>query len=128
MVLIVESSEDTRQLYRLWMEMSGLAVEEARNGADAISKARERRPDVVVTDLVLPDCDGVELVRQLRAHDHTRDVAIVVVTGYTGARLHRALRRQGPCAVLLKPCQYEHLRDEVLRALESSPGRGALVT
>ena len=127
-MLVVDSDQDTRELYRVWLETAGLEVEEARNGQDAFVKARGLRPAVVVTDLMLEASDGFMLAERLRAHDETHHIPIIVVTGYTSPRLHDRMRDLDALAVLLKPCSLDRLLDEVRRAVESAAGTAPVTT
>ena len=65
-VLLVEDDRDGRRLYAEWLTAAGFAVEQAHNGLQALERAVDAKPDVVVTDLNIPGIDGFELTRRLR--------------------------------------------------------------
>jgi CheY-like chemotaxis protein len=109
-VLLVEDDPDTREMYSFYLSYSGLHVTEARTGRRALERAREERPDVVVTDIAMPEMDGLELSRRLRAEEPTHDVPIIAVSGQASDRARQA----GADIVLEKPCQ----PDRLLRAIE----------
>jgi DNA-binding response OmpR family regulator len=79
-ILIVEDDRDIADLIAHYLERAGHASTVVGNGADALSKARERAPDVLVLDLMLPGLDGLEVCRALRAHPATADVPIIMLT------------------------------------------------
>ena len=65
LVLIVEDDQSTRLMYREFLNHSGFRTADAHNGFQALEKARELRPDLVVTDIAVPGMDGFEFCRAL---------------------------------------------------------------
>ncbi len=124
-VLVVDHDKDTRELYRTWLEMAGLQVEDAEDAPCALAKVRGVRPAVLVTEIVLPGTDGLSLARRLRADDRTRDISIILVTGYPTSAFEDEIRTLGIRAVLLKPCSLEQLRHEIRSAIEEASGAPA---
>ena len=113
-VLLVEDDPQGRRLYADWLSLAGFRVEQAHNGLQALERARETMPDVIVTDLHIPGIDGFELARQLRLDVRTRAIPVLAVTGYAAfaADPERA-RRAGCDAVLPKPCSAEDLETAI---------------
>ncbi|HYF95757.1 MAG TPA: response regulator transcription factor [Symbiobacteriaceae bacterium] len=68
-VLVVDDEPNIRELCRLYLEQEGFQVEEAADGIEAVRKAKERQPDLVVLDLMLPGKNGFDVCRELRAVD-----------------------------------------------------------
>jgi CheY-like chemotaxis protein len=114
-VLLVEDDCDTREMYSLYLSYSGLHVTEARTGRRALERAREERPDVVVTDIAMPEMDGLELSRRLRAEEPTHDVPIIAVSGQASDRARQA----GADVVLEKPCDPDRLLHAIEDVLKS---------
>ena len=86
MVLLAEDFEDARELYRDYLEFSGFTVETATNGREAIDRALELQPDIILMDASMPVLDGWQATRELKAQ--SRDEA------HPGARAHRACVRR----------------------------------
>lgn len=80
-VLVVDDEEIARYLLRQHLTTPRQVVSEAASGADALQLAHETRPDVICLDLGLPELDGIEVLRRLKADPSTRDIPVVVVTG-----------------------------------------------
>src|SRR5207248_2057595 len=84
-VLIVDDTEDSRYLLRRTLEKHGWIVEEASTGREAIDKLRASEPDVVVLDYLLPDTEGVALLRRMR--DAGSKAPVVALTGHGSERV-----------------------------------------
>ena len=102
-VLLVEDNDDTRRMMSRALAHAGHEVREAADGKSAISLAAGLRPDVVVLDIGLPDIDGYEVARRLRASPPARAASIVAVTGYGRDEDRRRARAAGIDAHLTKP-------------------------
>ena len=113
-VLLVEDDRDTREMYCQYLSYSGLNVTEAATGRRALESVARQLPDVVVTDIAMPEMDGLELSRRLRAQAPTRDVPIIAVSGQASDRAFEA----GADVVLDKPCEPArllHVIEDVLK-------------
>lgn len=117
-VLLVDDAIDNRELYSLFLTQSGFQVSEASQGFEALERlTRLPVPDILVTDIVLPDMDGFELCRRMKAQPLFQDVPIIAITALpmTDRELSRA-RDAGSSVLLQKPCLPETLMLEI-RAL-----------
>ena len=116
-VLVADDDRDTRELYRACFDTSGYRTAEAGTGSQAIVSAVEIVPDVLLTDYVLPDVDGLTIARRLKADVRTAAIHILMVTGYANADLQRQAAAAGIDRVLLKPCLPQAVMREVSRTL-----------
>ncbi len=76
-ILVVDDEPNITQLLKLYLSRSGFQVETAANGEDALRKTRALRPDLIVLDLKLPDIDGLEVCRRVRAES---DIPLIMLT------------------------------------------------
>jgi CheY-like chemotaxis protein len=109
-VLIVEDNDDMRQMLHEALTFSGHVVREARDGATALAVAAELRPDVALIDIGLPDLDGYEVARRLRAAPGGRRMGLVALTGYGQPEDQRKAFDAGFDAHLTKPVAPERLK------------------
>ena len=116
-VLLVEDDRDTREMYATYLTYSGLCVTPTPTGRVALEKVRASRPDVVVTDIAMPDMDGLELSRRLRANRSTHDVPIIAVSGQASERAREA----GADIVVDKPCEPDTLLHLIEGVLNREP-------
>ena len=82
-ILVVEDETPLVTLLRYNLEEAGFEVVEATDGEEALISVRERRPDLVVLDWMLPAVSGIEVCRQLRRRPETRDVPVIMLTART---------------------------------------------
>lgn len=100
-VLIFEDNASIRELLTFFFQRRGFAVVFAEDGTDAVALARERKPDLIVMDLIMPGKDGVEAVGDLRREGDKTPVIMLTSKNYAADR-ERALAT-GANAYLLKP-------------------------
>lgn len=105
---MVDDEPDLRLILRRLLERAGHEVVEAIHGRQALQSVGEARPDLVVTDLMMPVMDGDELIRRLRADPATADIPILAVTAFA------TQETAADVAVVLKPYRPEGL----LRAVD----------
>ena len=116
-VLLVEDTEDNRQMMRRLLEMSGFQVVEAINGKEAVEAALEVRPQIILMDLSLPYIDGLAATRRIRSLPGLNRVPIVAVSAHDTADFHSEALAAGCDAYVTKPINYGELEDLVNRLL-----------
>lgn len=79
-MLVADDDEDILALVVYRLEQADYDVASATNGAEALTLARERIPDLAILDVMMPKLDGYEVTRQIRAHDETRGVPVILLT------------------------------------------------
>jgi CheY-like chemotaxis protein len=112
-ILIVDDFSDNREMYAEYLVFSGFRVSEAVDGHEALRKASEVLPDLIVMDLSLPRLDGWEATRRLKADRRTRLIPVVALTGHALEGNAQAAFDSGCDAFLTKPCE----PDTLLRAI-----------
>jgi two-component system cell cycle response regulator DivK len=118
LVLVVDDYEDTLFLYSEYLSFAGFRTSTAVNGAEAIAKARAEHPDVIAMDLSMPDMDGWEATRLLKADSSTRGICIIALTGHAEPAFVESAKHAGCDHFLAKPCLPEELMREVLACLD----------
>lgn len=116
-VLLVDDYPDAREMYSEYLEFSGFQVVEAANGMEALQRALDANPDIILMDLSLPVMDGWEATRRLKADLRTAHIPIVALTGHALAGISEGAKRAGCDAFVTKPCLPEDLVKEIRRVL-----------
>ena len=81
-VLVVEDNETNLYLIRFILQKSGFEVIEAKDGASGVELAVKEKPDLVIMDIQLPDIDGLEATKRIRASEADGDIPIIALTSY----------------------------------------------
>ena len=80
LILIVEDEDDIRELVRYNLERENFAVSEAESGEAGLKAVAKKRPDLILLDLMLPGKDGLQVCRELKQNDASRDIPVVMMT------------------------------------------------
>ncbi|MBN8228658.1 response regulator [Corallococcus macrosporus] len=117
LVLVVDDYQDAREMYAEYLEFSGFRVAEAKNGQEALDKAFELVPDVILMDLSLPVMDGWEATRRLKGDVRTKAIPVVALTGHA-LKGHTDDANEAGCdAYVTKPCLPDALVDQVKKMI-----------
>jgi CheY-like chemotaxis protein len=95
-------------------------VVEASDGIEALAKATEHLPDVVITDVVMPKMDGVQLVQAIREHPDTAATPVIAMSGYHNPEARARLHQLGIAAFLQKPFSIVAIPELVARVLATT--------
>ena len=112
-ILVVDDDADARRIARTWLEGAGRRVFEAADGHECLRLAHEQSPDLILLDLVLPDMDGWEAARELRADPATASIPIMGLTGLSFPVLRKRAVEAGCDLVLTKPVSPTRLLQEI---------------
>ena len=116
-ILVVEDTEDNRQIMRDLLTSVGYELIEATNGADGVAMAKQHKPDLILMDIQLPVLDGYEATRQIKADAALRAVPIIAVTSYALAGDEAKTRAAGCDAYIAKPFSPRQLLAKVRELL-----------
>jgi DNA-binding response OmpR family regulator len=119
LVLIAEDDEDVLVLVRTVLERSGHEVMVARDGAEALELAGARRPDLAVLDISMPELDGLEVLRRLRADEETCRMPVVLLSARSQEADVALGYETGASAYIRKPFSPRELTQRVAELLAS---------
>ena len=102
-VLIVEDNPLNMKLFSAMVSAQGFEVLQATDGSSAIEMADERRPDLIIMDLQLPDMSGLDVARSLKHGDRTGEIPIIATSAYALGNDEAAIRASGCDAYMAKP-------------------------
>lgn len=124
-VLLVEDDEDGRYMLTEGLERQGAELLAAASGSEALDLLSQRRPDVLISDLGMPDMSGVELFQRVRAHPGLETLPGIALTGHAGEAHRAAAFSAGFSKHLLKPTKMSDLVAAIL-AVEVRTRAGAV--
>ena len=119
-ILLIDDDDQFRKMLRKVLEKEGYAVEEAEDGEKGIHRYRQAPADLVVTDLLMPNMEGIETLRALRASDQKVPVIVVSGGGVGGAGAYlSAARRLGASSTFTKPFDRVQFLEAVAGGLQA---------
>jgi two-component system CheB/CheR fusion protein len=114
-VLVIDDSVDMAETLKDALELYSHVVEIALSGPEGIAKARAFHPDVVLCDIGLPEMDGYEVARRMRADPDLRSIRLVALTGYGLPEERERSRTAGFEDHIVKPPTLDFLEQVVMR-------------
>ena len=115
-ILIVDDESDVREWMTAFFEDNGYATLSASNGAEAFSKAKSEKPDLVTLDITMDQESGIRALKNLQSTEETKDIPIIICTGVS-PDLRQFINRTGqlnaPAAFLEKPIERDALLKKV---------------
>ncbi len=112
-ILIVEDTNEQRDLVAMYLEMNGYHVQVANDGLQGLTQARKERPDLILMDLGMPKMDGYQMIAELRADEALKDIPIVVISAWTAATHRDRAKAAGADVFITKPFELGHILSTV---------------
>ncbi len=109
LILVVEDNDTIRNAFSILLGESGYEVVQAASGAEALDLSVSHLPDLVLMDLGLPDMNGLEVTRQLKARRETGNIPVIALTGRALETNERECLDAGCHGFLAKPIDAEQL-------------------
>jgi CheY-like chemotaxis protein len=118
-VLLVDDCQTSLLVHELLLSDYPYEIIKVQSGAEALSRAMDDPPDLVLLDVMMPDTNGLEVLRELRAGEGTRDIPVVLVTARGDLDTRNEAARNGCTDYLTKPVDGTQLKAMVNRLLGS---------
>ena len=121
-ILLVEDNDANRYLATFLLESSGYTVVHAGNGAEAVIAAQNEAPDLILMDIQMPEVDGYEAARRIKAEPHLAHIPIVAVTSYAMPGDREKAEQIGFAGYIEKPIVTETFISEISRFIPRKAG------
>ena len=128
-ILIVEDDQSIGMLLKEALEIAGFEAEVLNLGKKAVKRIQEvyqglkTKPDLILLDLILPDMNGIEVLKEARRHIQTKTIKIYALTNYSNPEFNKELTKEGIDKILIK---VQHTLEELVKivqeATELKPG------
>jgi two-component system chemotaxis response regulator CheY len=116
-ILTVDDSSSVRQMVKFTLVKEGYEVIEAQDGKDAVSKLNGRKVDMVVTDLNMPNMDGITLIKEIRKQASMKFIPIIMLTTESQESKKQEGKSAGATGWIVKPFKPEQLLGVVKKVL-----------
>ena len=117
-ILIVDDDEMMRAFIRELLLINDFKITEAANGKLGLKEFRENTPDLVITDIIMPEMEGISFIRELRSHN--KEIPIIAMTGNVHGRMEEYLdisSQLGADEILRKPIKSQEFLDTIEKLL-----------
>ena len=118
-VLVVDDHDDTRQMSLIVLRSQGFDAAAMPGTEDGFRHACEHQPDVIVTDLAMPDGDGWDFIQRLSSDERTRHIPVVMLTACATETVKQRASMEGCAAFFFKPCAPDVLAAELQRLIKT---------
>ena len=119
-ILLVDDEEGLAQLLSSMLQKDGYEVVTANDGQQALEKLITFEPDVIVSDVVMPKLDGIEMFKQIKANPKTANIPFIFISGFQDQQILERARKIGVFGILHKPVDVEQVE---ARIAEMTRGR-----
>ncbi|MEX2617609.1 MAG: response regulator [Alphaproteobacteria bacterium] len=116
-ILIVEDNELNMKLFHDLLESQGYDILQTRNGVEALKIARDRKPDLILMDIQLPEVSGLEVTKWIKEDDDIRHIPVIAVTAFAMKGDEEKFRNGGCEAYIAKPISVNGFLETVARFL-----------
>jgi len=120
-ILVVDDSVSVRKALERILGLNNMEVFSAESGSHALTVLIDTVPDLVITDVVMPDMDGFELTRAIKADSVLKDLPVLLISGIVNAEVQAQATAAGAVGVVRKPFKSEDLIPAIERAMSPSP-------
>ena len=113
-ILVVDDSKNDRMLLRELLSSNNYQVSEAYNGINALELIRISKPDIIISDIMMPEMDGFTLLRELKKNSYSKDIPFVFYTAnYICEKDGELASKLGASKFIIKPAEIKYLLDEI---------------
>jgi CheY-like chemotaxis protein len=120
-VLVVEDEASLQKVLQIRLEIEGFDIRTASDGEEALQMIREERPDLVLTDLMMPIMDGADLTRAIKGDPELASIPVLVLTALKEQRERDNLIKAGADAFAAKPYNSAELTKRIRQLLDRPP-------
>jgi DNA-binding response OmpR family regulator len=120
-VLIIDDEEDVKEIAQMGLEMAAnWNVMTASSGKEGLILAQTNQPEVILLDLMMPDWDGKETLKQLKADRNTANIPVILMTAKNQSAIASELTELGLAGIITKPFRPLQLSEQIAKILSSN--------
>lgn len=120
LVMIADDEEDIKIILSMYLENMGYDIVTAYDGLDALACAKERKPDIILMDIMMPVLDGIEVTRQIKASEELKDIPVVMLTAAAHSGMVEKAMAAGAEDYIAKPFEPEKVHEVIQNILNKS--------
>ncbi|MDH4130134.1 MAG: response regulator [Spirochaetota bacterium] len=113
LIHIVEDDEQSRKLIITALTRLGFKIMESKNGNEALEHLKDKKPDIILVDAMMPELDGFELIKRIRLINELKETPIIMTTALDDAKHIKESISVGANAYIVKPINFERLKTKI---------------
>ena len=114
-ILVVDDDPEILELTKKGLEANGYKAILALDGVEGLNKAMEEKPDLILLDIIMPNKDGFEMLRELKANAFTRDIPVIMLSAKGETDFLLKGEKFGAVDYFIKPCDWQELLNHIKR-------------
>ncbi|HEX4263086.1 MAG TPA: response regulator [Verrucomicrobiae bacterium] len=114
-ILVVDDDQLMHRLFQHHLERAGYQMVSAMNGREAVEMAMRQPPHLIVMDIMMPETDGLAVLRELRKNDSTKSIPVIIITASSHVMMRKEAEVCGAAMFLNKPFSPTQLLNEIRR-------------
>jgi CheY-like chemotaxis protein len=118
-IFVVDDDEVTRNALKDYLTRKGFEVKTVENGLDVLVFLRYHKPDLIISDVQMPKCDGITLLQGLKNRPETRDIPVIFISGFDNKEVFKKAEELGAEHFLLKPFRLNEIHEIINKILEA---------
>jgi len=120
LILVVDDVEDARAIWAEYLEFRGYRVATAADGLEAVAKAAELLPDIILMDIYMPNLNGIEATRRIKGDRRTASIPVIAVTAHASEAVRVEALVAGCVKMVAKPVNPRQLEEEIRTIVAAS--------
>jgi CheY-like chemotaxis protein len=118
-IFVVDDDEVTRNALKDYLTRKGFEVKTVENGLDVLVFLKYHKPDLIISDIQMPKCDGITLLQGLKNKPETRDIPVIFMSGFDNKEVFKKAEELGAEHFLLKPFRLKEIHEIINGILEA---------
>jgi len=115
--LVIEDNEDNMVLITRYLQKSGFQTLQAQTGMEGFEIAIEKQPDFIILDIQLPDIDGIEVLKKIRAREEGKNIPVIAMTSFAMAGDREKLLAAGCAGYIEKPFDPKNVISQIRKLI-----------
>jgi len=114
-IILIEDDEFLFDVYKLKLEKENFKVEVVRDGSRALEKIKEQKPDMILLDIVLPNLDGWEILKQIKSNDEIKNIPVIILSNLAQEEQIKKSLKLGAIKYLVKS---QYMPSEIIKEIK----------
>ncbi len=117
-ILVIDDERDLVDLLAMRLEIDGFTIMKAFNGKEALSKLKEKKPDIILLDIMMPEMNGYEVCQEIKNDSQYKNIPVIILTAKVRKEDQERGRQVGSDDFIAKPYEYSELIEKIQKFIK----------